>query len=234
MDSAKRFTFFAPGAASLLGELEEPPQGLRARVEGGLREHAAEADRLRRLERLGDDMDLDIGRRTRLFVLGVLGILWTLYPLWSWLHPGSDVGYGRQIAAPSAFLVVAVALGWFGRESLGRTLVNRRLFAALVSLLLSQMLLTGICWWHDVPREALATLLFFLWFGIAALVTQLVEKRLWPTALGQLCGLVAVACWPPAVYAAIAATNAIFVANILIIWWPGNIRGTYDGDARVR
>ncbi len=165
----------APAAASMLSQAEDPPAELRGRVEEARRRHAAEAARIKELERLGDDMDLAIGRRTRLFVLGLLGTLFACYPLYAWIFPGSPESYQRQFTIPAFYLGLALVLGYFGRESLGRTLVNRRLFSTLVTLLLAQMLLVGIAWWHELGSAAVAALMFFLWTLVSSFIAQLIE-----------------------------------------------------------
>ncbi len=229
----------APAAGTLLGELRElgadaAPAELAARVEAALAAHAAEGARIAKLERLGENMDLSIGRRTRLFVLGVLGLLFIAYPTWRHLQGPQPLDYAEQLTGPIIFLAAAAVLGWYGRESLGRTLVNQRLFAAIVVMFIAQMALVAAAWAEGMPKESLASMLFVLWGTSATMVTVLVERRLWPTALGQWIGLGVVTWNFELLYAGIVATNVVFVINIAVIWWPGSIRGTYDGDARVR
>jgi len=223
----------APAAARLLAELAHPTAELVARVDAALARHALEAERIRGLERQADDMDLSIGRRSRLFVVGVLGALFIAYPIYSFLKPG-DPTYADQFRGPVIFLTTALVLGFGTRQSLSRTLVNQRLFATLIVLLVSQVVLTGLSWFHQLPQEAFATMMFFLWVLVATFATLLIERRLWPTALGQMTGLAVTTFAYDLVYPAIVLSNLVFVINISIIWWPGRLTGPYDGDARVR
>ena len=223
----------APAAAALLTEVRDPAPELVARVDQGLARHAAEADRIKKLEALGDDMDLAIGRRTRLFVLGLLGTLFIAWPIYSYFSPG-DPTYADQFTGPILFLVTALVLGYGTRESMGRTLVNQRLYAAIIVILVAQVALTGLCWFHGLTQYAFGSLLFFLWGTGATFASLLIERRLWPTAVGHLIALPTATLAPEWVYVAIVLTNVVFMINIAIIWWPGRITGTYDGDARVR
>jgi hypothetical protein len=178
------------------------------------------------------DMDLNIGRRTRLFVMGLLGILWIVYPMavavW-----GGEPELSDLFRAPAIFLAAVVALGIFARETLSKTLVNRRLFGVLVVVFVAQIILVAINAITGVPVEAHLVRLFFLWTLVSVFATLLVEWRLWPATLAQALGLVTVRWLPGHALGAIVGANLVFVANILIIWWPGSMRGTYDGDARL-
>ncbi len=117
---------------------------------------------------------------------------------------------------------------------MGRTLVTQRLCAAIIVILVAQVALTGLYWSHGLTQYAFGSLLFFLWGTGATFATLLIERRLWPTAVGHLIALPTVTLAPEWVYVAIVLTNVAFMINIAIIWWPGRITGTYDGDARVR
>ncbi|MCP4872338.1 MAG: serine/threonine protein kinase [Proteobacteria bacterium] len=223
----------APAAATLLAELHDAPADLRARVDAELARFASEGERIKKLEALGEDMDLSIGRRTRLFVLSMLGLLFIAWPIYS-ASCGGPPTYEDQFTGPILFLVTALALGWGTRESMSRTLVNQRLFAVIIVLLVAQVALTGLCWYHGLNQLAFGSMLFFLWSVCAVFATLLIERRLWPTASGQMIALAVITLDHGYVYMAIVLTNIVFVINIAIIWWPGRITGTYDGDARIR
>jgi hypothetical protein len=180
-----------------------------------------------------DDMDLRIGRRTRLFVLGVLGVLWVAYPIVIWAVDSQPAISDRFVAA-GIFLAVAAGLGLYGRESMSSTLVNRRLFALVIAMLSAELVLGAVTAVHGVPLQTHSALLFFLWTLCAVFAALLVEVRLWPTAVAQGIGLVAVCSHPPAVVLSMVLANIVFVINISIIWWPGTISGPYDGDTRAR
>jgi serine/threonine-protein kinase len=222
----------ASTAATLLSELDEIPDDLRRRIDEGLHDEAGEAARIRKLELIGDDMDLNIGRSTRLLVLGILGILFVLYPLvasvWR-VEPGLWDLFG----GPALFLGVTAGLGWFARETLSKTLVNRRLYSVIVTMFVAQIVLSAVTLGQGIPVAAYAALLLFMWTLVATFATLLVELRLWPTALGQALALLAVSIEPSVTLAAIVLANSAFVVNIVVVWWPGSLRGTYDGDARL-
>jgi len=223
----------ATTAATILSEVDEPPEDVRRRVDEALAREAGEAARIRKLERIGDDNDLSIGRRTRLFVLGLLGLGWSAWPIVV-SQVAAEPTMRDRFLAPAVFLVVTAALGWFARETLGKTLVNRRLYAVIVVLLTAQVVLGTLTTYVGLDLLDHTLFLFFLWTTSAVFTTLLVEKRLWPTALAQGLGLAAVLVEPLTAVVAIAAANLAFVVNIMIIWWPGKIVGTYDGDARLR
>jgi len=223
----------ASTAATVLSELDDPPEDLERRVDEALAREAGEAARIRKLERMGDDMDLSIGRRTRLFVLGVLGLMWTAWPILVARY-GSEPQMQDRFVAPALFLFVTAGLGWYARETMSKTLVNRRLFAVIVTLLAGQVVLGAITLSHGLDLLGHTRFLFFWWGASAVYTTLLVESRLWPSASAQWAGLAVTFVQPMWTVYAIAFASAAFVVNIMIIWWPGNIRGTYDGDARLR
>jgi len=210
----------ATTASALFSSIEDPPDGLEERVRAALAAHAAEEERVRGLEQVAQDLDVNLGRGTRLLFLGLLGLLWVVHPLVG-IDMDGERGLRQLIGPPAGFLILAVALGWVARGTLRKTQVNRRLFTLVVTMFAAQVALVGMNWSLGITEVAHAPSVFFLWALIAFLATVLADRRLWPTALGQALGLavtLAVPAWFPW---AIAGANALFLVNILAIWRPG-------------
>ncbi|HSO32286.1 MAG TPA: serine/threonine-protein kinase, partial [Labilithrix sp.] len=70
----------AEAAAGALAELENAPPELVANVEAALRARVAEKQKLDRLEKLDASLDPGTGRRTRVTVATILGVVWTVAP----------------------------------------------------------------------------------------------------------------------------------------------------------
>lgn len=209
----------ATTASALYSEIEDPPVELGERVQGALDAQAAEGDRVRKLERVAKEVDFSIGERSRLVVLGILGVLWILHPLVI-VHSGPR-SVGELLRTPAIFLGITGLLGWLARENLRRTLVNRRLFSAVIAMFAAHLVLVTITATLGITAVAHAPLMFFLWTMTAVFVTLMAESRLWPTALAQGIGLVVTLVEPAWFSVLIASANAVFVANIAVIWRPG-------------
>ena len=76
-----------------------------------------------------------------MFVGGVLGTLFTTVPLIAALRPGTVAlqTHAEFVAWAAGLLVVILGLGFWARDSMTRTLVNRRIFATGVIVFVAQM-----------------------------------------------------------------------------------------------
>ncbi len=210
----------ATTASALFSEVEDPPPDLARRVEECLVAFAAEDARVRRLEEVAADMDFSIGEGSRLVVLGLMGILWVLHPLLI-MSPQGHRTTLELLLTPAIFLGITASLAWFARENLRRTLVNRRILSAVITMFTAQLVLVGLTMTLGISDVAHQPLMFFLWTMTAVFVTLLAESRLWPTAVAQGIGLAVTVLEPSWFSTAVACANAVFVANIAIIWRPG-------------
>lgn len=220
----------ADGAAAALAQLEDAPPDIAARVAEAQRTQQARAARLTALER---DLDPAVGRRTRVFVSLLLGLLWTVIPLVMWRFQ-DRVGWGRP-RLMYGFTISQVALTYalttWARESLQKSLVNRRVIASARMMFAWQLALELIVVLAAVPYQTSFVLHLFVWFASAASFALFVEPRMWPSAGGYLVGTILAALFPAWAWPIASITNAVLMMNAM---WAWRARGDLADLVRTR
>jgi serine/threonine-protein kinase len=161
-----------PGAAAtLLRDVSSPPAGIAARVEAATRARTVEDERLHKLE---EDHDPRVGTRTRVFLGGGFGLAWTasIFCGWMYWRSGGPVSYFAVTVLPGLFYgaLGLVAYAW-ARETLTKTLMNRRLARSLMLYLVAQTVLGVGGWAAGISWETMHVLFLFCWalcYGLLA------------------------------------------------------------------
>ncbi len=203
-----------PAAARpLLSELAEPDAALTAQVEAAL---ADEARRRAEAEHLRTQHDPGIGTRTRSFFALVFGGVWAVVPL-TGFYPAP---FERAIVGQLALLVMAFGFLYWARESMTRTVMNRRIGIMLVATLFETIALHGLLAAMDAPWHLTLVLIPFGW-GLMTVATVLAaDRRLWPSLVGYLAAAAGVAVWPDAHRWIYAAANLTLCLNGVAVWHP--------------
>jgi hypothetical protein len=204
-------------AASALAELESPPPELAKRVREAL---AAEKDRVAHLERLQADLDPQIGRRTRMAVATILGTFWTFTPLATGLMLERYPSFPRKHMywwTVGVIVIGALVVKW-GRESMMKTSVNRRMIGAGMIMFASQFVFEVGGNLANLSVITTAVLHLAIWFMTVAYASAFVEKRLWPSA-----GAMAIAFWYACVrndhvWYAMSVANFFLLVNFALAW----------------
>ncbi len=214
-------------AVGLLSELEAPPPELLRRARAAADEHAA---RQRQLEGMQRELDERIGSRTRTFITLILGTIFTFAPLAGALQPGlmGTRTHVDHILWSVGLLAVLAALGFWARESLSKTLVNRRLFMAGVQLFLSQIALWVGAWYLELPVPSTQVLMILLWFTTNGMVAISIDRRIAPTSVAFLLAFVLAAQHPGDAMFIISGCNLIFTINAVWVWRPDTLRWTEE------
>jgi serine/threonine-protein kinase len=208
-------------AAMLLGELDDPPADLAERVEQAERKNAEEQKRMAALEHLGRQMDPGIGGRTRGFLGIVLGVVWTVSPLLAaHLHWLDNTSHIATLVGLGVFAILALALGVWARDSMTRTLHNRRVLGTLGLLIVAQAALAGGAMLLGVTPAVGRVLQLCLWFCIAGMFAIHIELKLLPAAIAYLVAFIAAAADPGRMLDMMAAANLVFTANVAWVWFP--------------
>jgi serine/threonine-protein kinase len=206
-------------AAAALAEMEAPDPTLTASVDEALRARAADSEERVRLEALRADLDPRVGRPTRVFVTGILGFVWTLAP------QASEVTYRRGgphwhgYAWTVGMLAMAALLVLWGRESLTKTVINRRTVATGALMFASQLALQVGAHVLRLPDEATQTLLLLLWATVLAAVAVMVDARFWFGVVTFFLGFGAACRWPERRFDVMSVTNLVLLVNFLAAWW---------------
>jgi serine/threonine-protein kinase len=210
----------ADAAAGALAEIESPPADLVREVNEALRARVAEKKKLERLELLGADLDLMTGRRTRVAVTSLMGLIWTITPQFvGWYERRwPDYPYWATYVWSAGIIFLGLVLVRWGRESLTKTSVNRRMiasgmvaFAAQLALQLGSNLLS-------IPRVTMSILHMLVW-GIAAASVAMVEPRFWFGVAGFFTAFVLAARWPDHRWDFMSGSTFVLLVVILRSWW---------------
>ncbi len=219
-------------ASGLAAELDPADPELLEDIAEARRGLEAEAQRVQRLERLDADMDLRTGQRTRVFITGIFGLLWALGPL-----PAAILGpevmpmsWERLFVSNGVFLLLVICLTTWARESMTKTLINRRAAGTFLILLLCQMLVMLPSMRSGVDPDAVVSILLGYWTAIAAMFALTIEPRCWPMALLYVpCTLVATFV-PRAAWWMVSLANTGFLVNVVLVWRPDQMRFIPDRD----
>jgi hypothetical protein len=212
-------------AGGLAAQIEGLPPELLTRLAAALSKRRASLDELEQLRR---DQDLRIGQRTRVFVVMLLGVLWTvLPPLDKLLFTGrtADQTFGVYMAVPLVSLLVLGGLRIWARDSLTRTRVNRIVVATIAIALIGQaaLMLAGRVMGLDVFQSMVPGLLLIACLvAVAALIVDL--RALW-VALGYALAFGVTVPYPEHYTLAMSGANLVFVVVLGFSWRPERIRG---------
>ncbi len=204
-------------AAGLLADLADPPADLVALVAAGREAEAAEKQRIAAMER---EVDLVTGGRTRVFVASILGAWWSVSPLLIHLAErvrGPMTG-AELIAGMLPTFGIAAVLTYWARESLFKTVVNRR----MVGMVWGTLALTGVAVGAGLAAEVdahrIGVSMILVWAVSAAVAAPMIGRWFLPTPIALSVAFV-VAAWRPSLWPLVgAAGNFTFTANIALLW----------------
>jgi len=221
----------ARAALNLLTEHTAPPEALIMRARAAAAEAERRAAELAELERR---LDWTIGTRTRTFVVGLLGLLFTLLPLATAVTEGHLTlhTYGEQVAWDGGFLVVVLLLGVWARESMTKTLINQRVFASILFLFVAQVALHTGFWMIGAPLVISQLGMMILWVAVAGMFAIAIDRRMWLAAAGYLAAFLLAARFPDRRWYAMAAANGVMTLNGVWVWKPKELR--YSAEERAR
>ncbi len=211
-------------AAGLLSQIASPPAELRARVAEAV---AAEKKRQADLEQLEQMHDARIGTRTRTFGTMLMGAMFTIAPIVSAHVPAASMDSHRTMVLWSiGFWIAVLGFGAWARQSMMRTLFNRRIWATTQLVFAAQLVLHLGAWYLGLDPVTTNIIMVFQWFVMTGMSAITLDWRLFPTALGFATAFVVSARWPEARHAAMAASNLVLTVNAVWIWRPANFRMT--------
>ncbi len=210
----------AEAAAGALAELPDAPLELVARVNQALAARVAEKKRMARLERLDEQNNPKTGRRTRVTVTTALGLMWTVSPqiLGRIERHSPDFADWHMYLWTSAVIATAALLVLWGRESLTKTNVNRRILATGMVTFAAQLALEIGGNTLGIPRASNEVLHMLIW-GTACVLAVSVEPRFWYSVAAFYTGFLLACRWPEQRWNMMSASTAVLVYTFLRAWW---------------
>ncbi|MGZ3476453.1 MAG: serine/threonine-protein kinase [Polyangiales bacterium] len=209
------------GAAVLVDELDDVPSSLLERIEIVRKEKEAERARIAKLERLGQELDKGPGALTRSFIMGIFGIFWVGLPLLQYHTSDRHLtSHAFSIAVDVGLALLAIGLGYWARESMLKTAVNRRLSASLLLAFVAQIIVEVGFWAAGQSATTAHWVHIAIWFAILGSVVINLERGLWPSLVAIAIVFVAAGFFPAAIYLGMSVANAVLVINAVAVWLP--------------
>ena len=207
------------GAVALLREVSAPSADLAARVDAAMKRRAEEDDRLRKL---GQDHDPTVGTRTRTFLGAFFGVLWTTLPLlvWRYRAGGGESSHAAIVGSSALLLVLGQVMLVWARETMSRTLLNRRIARSVTALTGAQVVLGTGAWLGGLTPEQSATLHVMLWALALSLLGVWVERWFFACAAVCAASFLAISRAPAWTYPVMAIDNAVLTVVLLFVWFP--------------
>ncbi len=206
------------GARRLVAELDEPSAAALAAIADLERREHAVAERMERLSKLEREHDPRVGRRARLTVGVVIGLLWTMLPLVGW-WVGIRFGNLETLVTLPVTLLALGALALTGQlADWHASELNRRLGLTFGFVLLVEAVAVSVLYMLHVPGHFVTRGLFFYWFVAIGIAGASVEPRLFPAAFAYLLGSVIVWQWPAGRYVCATLVNLFFTISIALVW----------------
>jgi eukaryotic-like serine/threonine-protein kinase len=207
----------AHAAAALLREAAETPPEVAALVEAAVRAAAEQDERRARLE---TDLDPSVGTRTRVGIGTFFGLIWTAFPMVAWIRGEGASSHATTIGGSALLLLVGVALFVWARQTMTRTLINRRLAQTLGMQLVLQMVLgTGSLLAGLSPAQG-QLFVVFSWVMTHTLLAVWVERWFALPALVCAASFLIAAARPEALHPLKALDNLVFTLVLLRVWFP--------------
>jgi serine/threonine protein kinase len=210
----------AEAAAGVLAELQDPPAELVTRVNDALAARVAEKKKMARLEHMDAQHDPTTGRRTRVTATTILGVLWTISPQLvgrlELRYP--DYSAWQMYAWTVGVIFLGLLVVLWGRESLTKTMVNRRILATGMTAFAGQLTLQVGGHVLGMPRPSIEILLMLVW-GTALVLAASVEPRFWTSVGGFYLAFIVACRWPDRRWDMMSLSTALLVYNFLRAWW---------------
>jgi serine/threonine-protein kinase len=210
----------AASAATLLREVSSPPPEVASRVKAAVDARAQEDERLRKME---VDLDPRVGWRTRTLIGATFGLGFTVGPLIGWaysLRVGRVSYLDTTVLPPALFLIIGLFAFLWARETLTKTLLNRRLAQTMGLYLAWQCILGAGGWLAGISPVHMHMFFMAAWSLTYTLLAVWTER--WfalPAASCAITFLVATA-FPSLMYALMSFDNLLFTLVLVKVWFP--------------
>ena len=177
-------------ASIVLEEIGERRPDLYDRLEKLRLEVARRRAELDELRALQSTRNLDIGRRTRAFLMLVTAVAFAAVPILAvgLERQGYEISYGYFYLMSVLKLLDAGILALWARESLGKTQVNRQLTAALFLMITLELAIRPFAQRLGYPVEHSLLVDFAIYGSITATLAITVDRRLIPSPLFFVAG----------------------------------------------
>lgn len=205
-------------AAALAAEHPQLPTSLVERVAVAVTQRREGIDAL---TELGRQNDPTIGQRTRVFVLGVMGLMWTLLPAAKYFmgDPQTE-NYAPYVLPASISLVFLGGLALWARESLSQTRINRVAVSSCALALAAHPIALLGGHWMGLDGLVVLINMNLLWSTLIGILALTFDRRLFIISAAYLATFLISAAMPEHLFLCLTASNLVFVLVTVVIWRP--------------
>ncbi len=205
-------------AQTFYKELSSPNEALESRIDDAVQVKNSDRAELRKFRNDGDE---SIGRRTRLLVMIVLGVVWTVAPLARYLTHSEEnqMSYNANALGTAGLMLFNLLLWPFVRKQLSQTKIDRQLTRSLFSVFPLQILMMLGAGMLDLPLENSGVLMLFLWLAVSTNVVVTLDARFWPIVAGYLVAFIVATRYVDLRFFAIAGGNFVLLCTSIHVWY---------------
>jgi serine/threonine-protein kinase len=207
----------AASAQLLLSELRAPDAELTRQVAAAAERERARAADLERLKALEHDLDPNRGATARGVTLVAMGVVWVLFPLLGLVVAPWAPILTTTLAPVAVSMALIIGAGLVSRSAhsrLNRLMSRGMLFAWSFQVLVTLVLPSTL----GDPGEHTLTLVSAYWFLVIGLLSVLVIKQAWPSAIAFFLATIGTYRWPQVHYQIVSAANFVVLCNALWVW----------------
>jgi hypothetical protein len=214
----------AEGARSLYAELSAPRPDLERRIEALTAELRGVAQREARLQAMERDIDLRIGARGQLYLVGLM-VIWALgLAALVFYRDFQEIRFRDALFAPASILTAMVVGIFFGRKHL-RTAISRKAFGALILLPSSMLVHRVLAMRPGVPVAAILIGDMIIGVAVASGIAVTILPWIGVVAIPCLLGAIFIALRPDMV-TPIYAVSVSAAMLLLLVGWLRSLRAS--------
>jgi hypothetical protein len=170
-----------------------------------------------------DDLDPNIGSRTRTLLGGVFGLGFTVGPLAGWAY-ASRTGrlsyFDASVLPAVVFFVLGVGAFLWARDTMTRTSLNRRLGQTFALYMAVQAILGTGGWLAGVSATHLHLFFLVLWSLTYGMLAVWAERWLALPAAGCAASFLVASAYPWLTYPLMSFCNLLFTVVLVKVWFP--------------
>ncbi|MCO4763416.1 MAG: serine/threonine protein kinase [Myxococcales bacterium] len=225
----------AGAVRSLLNALTTPHTELDGQLRALEEAQAITAAQAEKLAHMQQQLDVRIGGRTRSFLAMVLGIVFGGLPaVFAYLEwQGRFVlEHGDNLRTSGAFVLTCFAGAVWARETLTKTLFNRRVTLSLFAVAIANFLVAWASYQLALAPHVMPAMSMLVCALYAAMFAVHLDHRMIASMVTYLVAFVGAIFIPEAALTWIAIGHSVACGSIAWLWRPETFVGPYSGDAR--
>ncbi|MFK7930503.1 MAG: serine/threonine-protein kinase [Myxococcota bacterium] len=202
-------------AAALVESMGSPPADV---VDAVQKERAGQSERDEELRKLVTYRDPKLGRRTRVAMVGILGLAWVFGPV---LFRGTFpvMGWAQMVTGSLTMLGLVLLVGYVARRRLAQTRLNRASWIATLAAPIAQLVFDASAMALNMNPGSILTLRPALLFVVVLMYTLTSLRRAWPAPILYAAAAVASGLWPEWSTLALTIASVGFLVVLARLWW---------------